>query len=211
MNTVNVIRAFFTPLLLAYPLLLYFGTYLSIIFIGNLVSFTTLWLAFQGNLEFLPFLGVIALVLFADISGDLAWYFLGKKLSGTRFGHFLYNRIPHHREIEEYIQASAPKLIFLSKFIPGSTFAIIFSVGWAKTDFKKFFPISLAAIMSSVSVLVLLAFGLASSLSALTAASLFKRYEHLVILAVVLFLIIDILLGKLFRRALHYGKRRNTS
>lgn len=199
MTLANAIRAFFAPILTAYPALVYLGTYLSIIFIGNVVSFATLWLAFQGKLEARSFFGVVGLVLFADISGDLAWYWFGRTFRGTRLGNFIYNRIPRREEIEEYIASNPQKWIFLSKFIPASTFAIIFSVGWVRTDFKKFFFASLAAIASSVAVLVLLAFGLARGLSSFEAEAAFRHYERLFLLAVAIFLAIDLLAGKLLR------------
>ena len=208
MTAVNAIRAFFVPILAAYPVLVYLGTYISIIIVGNVVSFATLWLAFQGELDFKNFLGVVGLVLFADISGDLAWYWLGRKLRGTRLGEFLYRHIPKQKEIEEHIAANSKRWIFLSKFIPSSTFAIIFSVGWAKIDFKKFFATSLLAIFSSVAILVLLAFGLATGLSGLEAATAFKKYERLFLLAIIIFIVIDLLLGKLFRTLGRRARRK---
>lgn len=207
MTAVNAIRAFFVPLLVAYPALVYLGTYLSIIIVGNVVSFATLWLAFQGELDFKNFLGVVGLVLFADISGDLAWYWLGRKLRGTRLGEFLHRHLPKHEEIEGYITANSKKWIFLSKFIPSSTFTIIFLVGWSKIDFKKFFSTSLLAIFSSVAILVALAFGLATGLSGLEAATVFKKYERLFLLAVILFLVINFVLGKLFRSLVRRGQK----
>lgn len=207
MTAVNAIRAFFVPILAAYPALVYLGTYFSIIIIGNVVSFATLWLAFQGELDFANFLGVVGLVIFADISGDLAWYWLGRKLRGTKLGEFLYHRLPKHEEIEGYIKANAKKWIVLSKFIPSTTFTIIFLVGWAKIDFKKFFSASLLAIFSSVAVLVALAFGLATGLSGLEAAAVFKKYERLFFLAVILFIVINFVLGKLFRALIRRGQK----
>lgn len=202
MTAVDAIQSFFAPILLAYPLLLYFGTYLSIIILGNVVSFATLWLAFQGDVQIGPFLVVVSLVLFADISGDLTWYWLGRSLRGTRFGTFIYRRVPQRENIERHIQKRATRWIFLSKFIPFSTFPIIFSAGWANVPFRKFFPVSLAAIVSSVATLVLLSFGLSLGLSPLEPVAAFKQFERLFLLGIIIFLALNFLAAKLSRRVL---------
>ncbi len=204
MNTVQAIRAFFLPIIATYPVLLYLGTYLSIIFLGNVISFTTLLLAFQGSVSVGPFLGVIALVLFADISGDLAWYWLGRKLPGTRVGEFLYRKLPKHEEIERNVLKRAERWVFLSKFIPASTFTIIFLTGWSEVPFKKFFRTSLAAIFCSVAVLTLFAFALSLGLSSLEPIALFKRFERLFALGIIIFLLFNFFLAKLFRRLIRW-------
>lgn len=202
MNAVNAVQAFFAPLLLAYPFLVYFGTYLSIIIIGNVVSFATLWLAFQGNVQTVPFLGVVSLVLLADISGDQAWYWLGRSLRDTKTGAFLYNHIPRRAYVEKHIQERAERWIFLSKFIPSFTFPIIFMAGWSRVPFRKFLPYSLAAIISSAATLVLLAYVFSLGLSTLQPVAFFQSFERLFLLGILLFLVLHFLAAKLFRRVL---------
>jgi membrane protein DedA with SNARE-associated domain len=203
MNPVNAIQAFFAPILAGYPFFVYFGTYLSVIIFGNVVSFATLWLAFQGNVQVGPFLGVASLVILADISGDQAWYWLGRSLRDTKFGSFLYSHIPRRVHIEKHIEEHPDRWIFLSKFIPYSTFPIIFMTGWAQVPFRKFLPASLAAIISSVSALVLLAYGFKLGLSALQPVAFFKSFERLFLLGILLFLLLHFLGAKLSRRAFH--------
>lgn len=202
MNAVNAVQAFFAPILLAYPILVYFGTYLSIIIIGNVVSFATLWLAFQGGIEIVPFLGVVTLVLLADISGDQAWYWLGRGLRDTKLGNFLYRKLPKREYIEKHLRRRATRWIFLSKFIPSSTFPIIFLAGWSDVPFRKFLPASLAAIASSVATLVLLAFGFSLGLSTLEPVAFFRHFERLFLLGIVIFLILHFLTAALSRRFL---------
>ena len=202
MNTVQAIRAFFLPIIAASPLLLYFGTYLSIIFFGNVVSFATILIAFQGGTGIWPFLGIISLVLLADISGDLAWYWLGRGLRGTRVGEFLYKNLPKHAEIERHILKRSDRWIFLSKYIPFSTFTIIFLSGWSIVPFKKFFKVSVAAVVSSVAALTLLVFLVSLGLSSLGPAAIFQRFERLLILGVLVFLLFNFLAARLSRRIL---------
>lgn len=200
------IHGFFAPLIAAQPLLVYPVTFLSIILIGNPVSFAAFYLAFQENFRAGNLFGIVLLVLAADIAGDLAWFWLGKKLRGTKLGHFLRRHIPKHEELENNIRANSDKWIFLSKFIPSTTFAIIFSVGWADIKFKKFWPVSLAAIASSVLVLMAVAFGLASSLSGLEAVHAFKRFERLFVLALIIFFILNFAVAKISRKILRRAK-----
>ena len=202
MTAVNVVRTFFAPILLAYPFLVYFGTYISIIICGNVVSVATLWLAFQGKVEIIPFVGVVALVLFSDISGDQAWYWLGRGLRGTKLGSFLYRKLPKREYLESHIRRQAERWIYLSKFIPSSTFPIIFLAGWSDVPFRKFLRSSLAAIGSSTAVLVLLAYGFSLGLSTLEPTAFFRRFERLFLLGIVIFLALNFLAVKLSRRIL---------
>lgn len=204
MNTIQAIRAFFLPIIATYPVLLYLGTYLSIIFLGNVISFTTVLLAFQGGVRFWPFAGIIFLVILADVSGDLAWYWLGRKLRGTKIGEALYRKLPRHEKIEKNILKNSDRWVFLSKFIPFSTFTIIFLTGWIEVPFKKFFRVSLVAIVSSVAALVIFAFVLSLGLSSLEPIALFKQFERLLALGILVFIIFNLFLAKLFRRVIRW-------
>lgn len=201
------VQAFFAPLLAAYPLLVYPGMVLSIILIGNLASFSFFWLAFTENFRASHLFLIIILVFLADVAGDLLWYALGRTFSGTKFGNRLYGRVAGHGDIEKHLAENAPRWIFLSKYIPFSTFAIIFSAGWAKIPFKKFWPVSLTAIASSVFVLMLITYGLSTGLSGLEAVSIFKHIERLLAVAVLLFLLLNFVIAKLVRRVVRHGER----
>lgn len=193
------VQGFLDPLLAAHPLLVYPATYFSIILIGNPASFAALWLAFEDHLRASSMFGILGLILFADISGDLAWYSLGRSLRDTRIGRLIHSHIPRRNAIEKHVAKNASKWIFLSKFIPSSTFAIIFSVGWAKVKFRKFLPVSLAAIGSSVAVLALIAYALASSLSSINAPVIFRRIEHLLAISLVIFIGLNIIIARFSR------------
>ena len=190
-----------------YPLLTYPGLFISIILIGNPVSFSTFWLAFQEEFRFSEIAWLFAFVVFTDVCGDLAWYYMGKKLRGTKFGEKIHSKIPKADIIAAHLERHASKWVFLSKYIPSSTFTIIFSAGWADMPFKKFIKTSLVAIFSSVLVIAGLTYGLSSGFTALEAKSIFNRIEQLLVVGLVAFLLINFVFGKLITR---YLKKKDT-
>lgn len=150
-------------------------------------------------------------VLAADISGDILWYFLGRTLRDTGFGNFIHGHLPRHEKIDSSIQEKGAKLIFFSKFIYASSFPIIFSVGWARLDFKKFFRMSLLSILAWVPLLTLLSYGLFSGISLFRAIKLFKRFEIIIFLALICFVTINYALAKIVKRILRNGTNSNSS
>ena len=84
-------------------------------------------LAFQEEFLFSKIAGLFAFVIFTDICGDLAWYYMGKKLRGTPFGEKIHSKIPKAKDVAQNLEKHSSKLVFFSKYIPSSTFAIIFS------------------------------------------------------------------------------------
>ncbi len=186
-----------------YPLLTYPGLFLSIIIIGNPVTFSTFWLAFQEQFSFSTIAWLVSFVILTDICGDLTWYYMGKKLRGTPFGEKLHSRIPKAKDIAGHLEKHGGKWVFLAKYIPSSTFAIIFSAGWVNVPFKKFIKSSMLAIFSSVIIIAGLTFGLSSGFNAVEAKNIFNRIEHLLAAGLLLFLIITSISGKLIAKYLH--------
>lgn len=203
------VSGFFSNLIVNYPLLTYPGLFLSIILIGNPVSFSAFWLAFQEEFLFSTIVYLFSFVVFTDICGDLAWYYMGKKLRGTKLGERLHSKIPKATTVETHLEKHATKWVFLSKYIPSSTFTIIFLAGWANVPFKKFFKTSLLAIFSSVLLIAGITYGLSSGFSALEAKSIFHRIEQLLLAGLIIFLLINFVFGKLITRYLRKKERAN--
>lgn len=180
----------------------YVAVYLLTLILGNITSFAGLWLAFEGLLGRWGIILMIFAILAADVTGDILWYSLGRALRDTRFGNFVKRHLPHHQKIEAHLQKNCRRWIFLSKFIAFSTFTIVFSVGWAKIDFKKFFRVSLLAIASWVPILALITYGLFSGLTPLVGVSSFRKLEYLLAMGIISFFIIDYLLGKTLKNFL---------
>lgn len=195
----NAITEALSPFVTTNPFLAYLIVYGATIILGNLAAFTALWIGLHNNFG-ASVLPLIILSLFlADISGDLLWYFSGRALRDTKFGNFIKERLPGHRHIERHIHRNSARWIVLSKFIYSTTFPIIFSVGWAKIEFKKFLPYSLLAIATSIPLLVLIAYGISSWLSPLEASFAFRQIERILAIGIVTFFIVRFAIGKIVK------------
>lgn len=186
-------------------LLAYFIVYVSTIFLGNISAFTSFWFAFQGGLGPFGVPFVILAVFLAHITGDLLWYSMGRTLRETRFGNWVRRRLPGHEKIEAHIERRGKRWMIFSKFVYGSNFPIVFSIGWMKIDFKKFFKNSLLAVSLWLPILIGLSYALFSSLSPLRAVATFKNFEEVFLIALVLFLVFDYLLVKVVRKIFKNG------
>jgi membrane protein DedA with SNARE-associated domain len=205
------VSGFFTNLISNYPLLTYPGLFISIILLGNPVSFSTFWLAFQEEFRFSTIALLFAFIVFTDICGDLAWYYMGKKLRGTRLGEKLHSKIPKAEIVAAHLKRHDSKWVFLSKYIPSSTFTIIFSAGWTDMPFKKFIRTSLVAILSSVLLIAGITYGLSLGFSAIEAKNIFHRIEQLLVVGLLAFLLINFIFGKLITRYFRREERQDTT
>jgi len=181
------------------PFLAYFIIYVITIFLGNISAFAGFWLVFRSNFGALGVPLLILTIFCANVSGDLLWYSLGRALRETRLGNFVKNRLPGHAKIENNLQKNGPGWIFVSKFLYGSSMPIIFSIGWTRIDFKKFFRVSLLSILVWLPILSGLAYGLILGLMPLGAVAIFKNFEVAFFLGLGIFLLLDYFLAKLFR------------
>ena len=184
--------------------LAYFIIYISTIFLGNISAFAAFWIVLHGVLGFWGVPLLILTIFAANISGDLLWYSLGGALRDTRFGNFVKNHLPHHTKIERAIKRNGASWIFMAKFLYASSFPIVFSVGWARIEFRKFFRTSLLSAVILLPILTGLAYGLFAGLSPLRAVSIFKNFEVVFIMGIALFFVADYFLARLFRKI--FGK-----
>jgi membrane protein DedA with SNARE-associated domain len=179
--------------------LAYFIVYIATIFLGNVAAFAGLWMAFRGIFGFWGVPILVAVILLAETNGDLLWYALGKTLRDTRFGNFIKNHLPRHGKIERSVRKNGKRWVFMSKFIYTASFPIVFMVGWVGVEFKTFIRTSLIGISIWAPIISLLAYGLVSGLSPLHAVSDFKQLEYIFLVGIVVFIVIDIILSKIFQ------------
>ena len=186
-------------------LLAYLPVFIGTIFLGNLAAFSSLWLAFHGT--FGPWgVGTTIFVLFlADVTADFLWYSLGRLLSGTKLGNFIERHLPGSTRIQKYLHKNATRMIFLSKFLYSSSFVILFSVGWARIDFKKFFRVSVIAVAVWLPFITFISFALFQSLSLVHAESMSRRLEILFLGSLVAFILLNQALKFILR--IFLGKR----
>ena len=185
--------------------LAYLIIYLATIFIGGLAAFTSLWLSFEGVLGPWGTPLTLLTLLCAAVSGDLLWYSMGRFLRTTRFGSWIRRRIPNHQKLELHIARNGRRWVAVSKFVYGS-FPIIFTVGWMNLRFKTFFQNSLVAISLWLPIMLGISYGLYSGLTPLeTAVSDVRTVEALFLGALILFVLIQFVLLKIFNRVLGRG------
>lgn len=122
-------------------------------------------------------------------------------------GEKIHSKIPKAEIVTAHLEKHGCKWVFLSKYIPSSTFTIIFSAGWTDMPFKKFLKTSLLAIFSSVLLIAGLTYGLSSGFTAIEAESVFNRIEQLLIVGLIVFLTINFFSGKLLARYFHKKDR----
>lgn len=192
----TTVQQLLDPLLANTPLLAYVVLFGATIILGNIASFTALFIGVQNYSHSPVLLFIIFTILVADVVADCTWYSMGRALQETRLGKWIRRRIPKREHIEKHLRVNSRRWIFLSKYIYSSTFAIIFSVGWARVPFKKFFPVSLFAIGTSVPLLLLISFGLSKGLTALEAIEIFKHFERILFVGIVVFLILMFVVRK---------------
>jgi membrane protein DedA with SNARE-associated domain len=184
------------------------GVYVGTIFLGNIAAFASLLFAFQGGMGKWGVPVTFAVVLVAEVSADMLWYWAGRGLSGTRIGAFLTRHMPRARRIEEAFERGRPRLVFLSKFLYASNFPILFLVGWSKFDFKTFVRLSVAALACWLPLLFTFSYLISSGLAYLHAASALQRVEWLLAAGTSFFIAAQFVVSKVVRKSL--GKKQVT-
>lgn len=181
--------------------LAYFTVYVATIFLGNISAFAGLWAALRGAFGPYGLPLIILTILFAEASGDIIWYSVGRGLRDTRFGNFIKNKFAaRHDKIESSLQRNGASWVFFSKFLYASAFPVIFAVGWSGVEFKKFFKVSLLSVLFWVPLLTAVSYALVSTLSPLEANNIFGRVEILFLVGLGLFALIDYFLMKFLKK-----------
>lgn len=177
----------------------YAAIFFAALCVGNIAGFTALWVAFRGYLGAWGVPLVIGTLFLADITGDFLWYTLGHSLSGTKFAGWLKSKLKFIPRLEAKFQKKSSRLIFISKFIYGSSFPILFTAGWTKVPFGQYFMTSVIAVSSWLPVLVILTYSLFSGLSLVGAQISFQRIELVFLWGLAIFIILDFILSWLIR------------
>ncbi len=187
--------------------LAYFIIYLATIFIGNISAFASFWIVSQGYLGAWGIPLLIVTIFCANLTGDMLWYSFGRATRNTRFGDWVRRRMPKwHTRVEQAFDKNGRKWIVLSKFMYAAAFPVIFSAGWSKLAFKRFFRYSLVSVLTWLPILTGLAYGLISGLAPLGAAvSFLREFEIIFFIGLALFIFLDYLIarvvGKIFSEA----------
>jgi membrane protein DedA with SNARE-associated domain len=178
--------------------------YLSIVFLGNIASFTAFWIIIVGdNIGKVGLFAVLILTYLGDVSGDFLWFNLGKFLRGTKIGDFILKKASNHNQkFEEIISKNGFGWFKFSKFFLGSSPYIAFALGWAGADIKKFLKTSLIFTAIWVPIFFFISLGIILGLLPFGSAGFLKKIEWLFILGIVLFIIIQLIMSYLFKKIL---------
>lgn len=179
--------------------LAYFIFYIAVMFLGTIAEFTGFWLVFKGFFGPWGLIIFPAVVILSSASGDLLWYSFGNALKETRFGNFVKNRLPKYAKLEESLKKNGTNLIFMARFVYGSAFPIIFSIGWFGMKLQKFFKMSFISNCIWVPILTGIAYGLTLGLTPLQSVAVFKEFEIAFLIGIVSFLILSYLATKLVK------------
>lgn len=175
--------------------------YVATIFLGNIGAFVSLWIAFEGALGAWGVLLVLLIAFCANVTGDILWYSLGRRLRTTRFGNWLKSRIKNHEKIEAHVSEKGPRWMLFAKFAYGSNFPILFLLGWTRLSFPRFFRRSLLAIAIWLPIILGVSYGLYSGLAPLASAiATLKDFELLFLAGLILFIIAQLVLTKILRK-----------
>lgn len=187
--------------------LAYLIVYAATIFFGNIGAFAALWIAFQGAFGAWGVPGVLVAAFAANVTGDCLWYSIGRGMRAARLGSWIKNRFPNHGRFDERIGRRGPRWMLFAKFAYGSNFPILFSLGWAEYDFRRFIRRSLLAIALWLPIILGISYGLYASLSPLAAVATIKHLEVLFLVGLVTFIILQYAIAKIIAKFFGGGEK----
>ena len=166
-------------------LLVFLGMFIE----GDIIIFISAFFAHEG---FLPLAGLLLASFTGTITGDILWYFGGKKLGCSSFICRLINKFT--RPLDRHLIKSPFRTIFISKFSYGVHHGILTRAGMLGISFKKYLKYDIVSSAIWVSIITALGYGSGAYFS------LFKRYLRFAEIAILLGVII-------FLFAWHYVKK----
>jgi len=141
------------PWLLQYK---YFAIFPLAFFEGPII---TVIAGFLSSLGYLNFLVAYLVIVIADLTSDLIYFWLGE-FGGRRFiakrGRYFGIASKQAERLEKYFRRHSGKMLFLGKLLHGVGTVFLVAAGLAKMPFLKFiFYNSLATLLKSLILLVI--------------------------------------------------------
>lgn len=173
-----------------WPTVAYGAVFLSMLFEGETLLFTTFYLAHQGYFS-LPIIIIMAIT--GVLIGDTLWY---------KFGWYLEEKIPWvkkwltplSRHLDAYLAKHPWRTIFIAKFSYGFHHAVLLRAGAVKINFKRFLELD---IISSLCWIALIGgLGYLSSSSAVILKQYLKYTEVGLFLGILLMIIVSHIIAR---------------
>lgn len=184
------------------PILAYLLIFLGITIEGDIVLFTSAFLAYQGHLD----IGIIfAIALVGVYLRDLMWYEVGRRLHQHQnfIGRWAQNLA---EPFDEHLIERPIHSLCIAKFVYGLHLAIIIRAGMLKIPLKKFIEADTVAAVAWILVIGIL--GYASGASFEAARAYLKYAEVGLAIGIVTFLLVHRYISRASRKSLGKGKKR---
>ncbi len=166
----------------------YILIFVGMMFEGDTVLFTAVFLAHQGYLSLFP---AILAALWGMILGDNLWYTLGAKIRfGQKFPIVTQWAEKLAKPFDDHLRERPFRTIFLAKFTYGFNRAIITRAGMLNLKWKKLEESDILATLLWMSVVGAIAYFSSASLSYLLKDYL-KYGEAALAVGIVLFIILE--------------------
>jgi len=117
--------------------------------------------SFLASLGYFNVFIVYAVVVSADMIGDMLWYslgYFGRNNFIERYGHYIGITTERIVKMERHFSAHAGKTIFLAKITHAIGLPFIIAAGMARIKFKTFFSYSLWATLPKSLIFVFLGY-----------------------------------------------------
>ncbi len=165
----------------------YIVIFIGMMFEGDTVLFTAVFLAHQGYLSFLP---AILAALWGMILGDNLWYTLGVKMRfGQKFPIAAQWAEKLAKPFDEHLRQNPFRTIFLAKFTYGFNRAIITRAGMLNIKWKKLEESDILATLLWMAIVGVIAYFSSASLSYLK--DYLKYGEVALFIGIVFFIILE--------------------
>jgi membrane protein DedA with SNARE-associated domain len=172
----------------------YYLIALASVFQGEATFLIAMYLVNSGALNFF---WVVLAIFCAVILSDYFLYFLGRFLRKTKLGWVLYKKFEENKKMQlykYYLFKNLGKVIVLSKFLIGINFLFIFSLGWSKIKFKKFFKVHFIIVFIWVLFSSFIFYFLAGGVYLLKAQKVFEKAEIFIFLIILMFFFLEFFL-----------------
>jgi membrane protein DedA with SNARE-associated domain len=185
-----------------HQLLVYLVIFLAMVFEGDVILFSSFFLAHYGHLNLF---GVISVSVCGALIGNILWYRFGKYLEEIIFIEKYAKKFS--TLIDRQLCSNLFRMILLSKFTYGLHHLTIMRSGAMKVDFKKYFKFDFFSTLIWIGVIGGL--GYVFSVSLVILKHYFRFAQIAILFGFLILLFFSYLFSKAGKKAIEEGKISN--